>query len=217
MARHRRGEQWELDDAVSVQPPSGDDVAVATADKLGSLRTGDYVKLRFRLRRPRPGTPPGERMWVRITGRDGEGYTGVLENQPQSIPGLDKGDDVRFGRQHVLSIWEPPSEEVPVAFVNRRLVAGRATTPPGVLCHDPYDEAQPPLPDGRRRSGWQLLVGDETEGQLDDPDAFVLVPLPELVQRYAPFAALVSRHERGRQYRWDAGAGAYIDQGAYQP
>ncbi len=217
MRRRRRGEHWELDDAAAVLPRSNDTERVAPSEKLRSLEPGEYVKLRFRLLHPRRGAPPAERMWVRVTARYGDGYVGILENQPETIPELDKGDAIRFGPEHVLSIWEPASHESKVAFVNRRLLENGPAKPPGVLCHDPADEDLPPLPDGRRRSGWQLLVGDETKEELDDPEAFVLVPLSDLVHRYAAFAALVASEERGRQYTWDEASWRYVDRGAYEP
>ncbi len=211
-----RGDHWELDDAASVQPASDEPVPLASPEKLEALEPGEFVKLRFRLRRPHPGEPPAERMWVRVVARERGRYRGVLENQPQAIQGLAKGDEVHFGAEHVLSIWEAPPEEVPVAFVNRRLLE-REELVPAVVCHDPAEEDRPPLPDGRRSSGWQLLVGDETEEELEDADGFELVPLADLVTRYPAFGALVAANDQGRQYLWDADAGHYVDNGPYEP
>jgi hypothetical protein len=210
-----RGDDWELDDAAAVQPPPADPMAVGSAEKLEALQPGEYVKLRFRLRRPPPGGPPGERMWVRVVARERGGYRGILENEPQAIKGLAKGDEVRFGPEHVLSIWEAIPEETPVAFVNRRLLEYDELVP-AVACHDPAEEERPVLPDGRRSSGWQLLVGDETAEELDDPEAFTLAAVADLASRYPAFGALVASGEEGRVYAWDGEAGNYVDHGPYE-
>ncbi len=46
-------------------------------------------------------------MWVKVTGRDGNGYyKGVLDNDPMYITGLKADDEIRFGPENVIDIWE---------------------------------------------------------------------------------------------------------------
>lgn len=70
-----------------------------------ALAPGDLVKLVF-LGTGEP--PPGERMWVSVTGRLVEAgkvtYHGMLDNRPVVIEGLDMGDDIEFEPKHVASI-----------------------------------------------------------------------------------------------------------------
>jgi hypothetical protein len=43
-------------------------------------------------------------MWVRVTGRDADGYAGVLDNVPSVPTTIKVGDTLRFGPQHVISV-----------------------------------------------------------------------------------------------------------------
>ena len=75
-----------------------------------SLRPGDIVKLMFRmvLRDPDSGAQQEkvERMWVGVTGRDGPGYVGALDNDPYCTKDLAAGAEIRFEPRHVIRIYE---------------------------------------------------------------------------------------------------------------
>jgi hypothetical protein len=214
----RRGD-WRLDDAEEGHRVDPERFPIPERARRESLRPGDYAKLRFRLVHPAPGRPPAERMWVRVSGVDGHHYLGLLDNRPEAIESLYKGAEIRFGPEHVVEVWEPPRRQPevrPVAFVNRRLLDDGSLYPT-LVCHDPAEEERPPLPDGRRCTGWQLLVGDETPEELDDAENIVLADVASLSERFPAFGRLVAEGEPGRQYRWDAETGAFVDAGAYTP
>ena len=42
-------------------------------------------------------------MWVSVTGRDPDGYTGVLTNVPSVITTIRQGDTILIGPEHVIS------------------------------------------------------------------------------------------------------------------
>jgi hypothetical protein len=63
----------------------------------GSLKEGDTVKLIF---------DETERMWVTITKSTEAGYIGVLVNIPSAIKTIAKDDEVEFGPEHIIDIWE---------------------------------------------------------------------------------------------------------------
>lgn len=59
----------------------------------------------------------GERMWVIVAERCGEGYIGILDNQPASFERRQEGDlcygaEVPFLPAHGIDIASPPTEYV---------------------------------------------------------------------------------------------------------
>lgn len=69
------------------------------------LRRGDVAKLIFTLPKPINGCE-SERMWVEVTGRDGDDYLGELDNDPlfPDELGIKWRSPVRFRACHVASI-----------------------------------------------------------------------------------------------------------------
>ena len=45
-----------------------------------------------------------ERMWVVVTRRDDDGYCGSLRNTPHEGLGLDWGDLIQFGPEHIAQV-----------------------------------------------------------------------------------------------------------------
>jgi hypothetical protein len=67
------------------------------------LRVGEQVKLAF----VGPGGAPGaERLWVKIHTVEPGRYAGTLQAAPFTLPGLERGDRVEFGPEHVIAINE---------------------------------------------------------------------------------------------------------------
>jgi uncharacterized protein YegJ (DUF2314 family) len=52
------------------------------------------------------GAPEGERMWVEVTKRDGDRFTGKLLNDPVFIDGLVYADEVHFGTEHIIDFTQ---------------------------------------------------------------------------------------------------------------
>jgi hypothetical protein len=131
-------------------------------------------------------------MWVKITEIQPTGYIGVLGNRPSAIKDLAAGDLVAFEPRHVISIndesWDRYANQV--AFVNRRLLENDDLEP-GFVAHEPADLELKPRSDGARASGWQLLVGDETEAELADVESVRAPNLGWLMERYPTFGKLV--------------------------
>jgi hypothetical protein len=78
------------------------DFWLPSAEMRSALRAGQTVMLVFHQRWFAGSLP--ERMWVRITGRNKEGYVGRLANEPQSVTALRFGDEVRFTPKNVIKI-----------------------------------------------------------------------------------------------------------------
>lgn len=63
-------------------------------------KVGDSIKLKF------SESGRNEYMWVNVTKCDGEKYEGVLDNDPIFIEGLKCGDNVKFGKDEILDIYQ---------------------------------------------------------------------------------------------------------------
>ncbi|MCL8026745.1 immunity protein Imm33 domain-containing protein [Nocardioides bruguierae] len=65
-------------------------------------------------------------------------------------------------------------------------------------------------PLGPHDSGWQLLVGDETPAELDDPFAIAVLPLAEVARRWPALAAVLRDGPLGGEWVRDAASGRYV-------
>lgn len=65
-----------------------------------AIRVGDYVKLIF------DHADGAERMWVCVTAKDGDSFSGTLANQPYRSA-LPYGAPVEFGPDHIIEILPP--------------------------------------------------------------------------------------------------------------
>ena len=188
----RQGQDWRLDDAEDLHRQNPRSFFIPSQQARESLQTHDVVRLRFVLTAREDGQPEAERMWLRVTAVGHNGYAGTLGNSPTAIRDLAPGDAIAFGPRHVIAILDEAWERYAdlVAFVNRRLLEDDELEP-SVVVHDPADGERPPRSDGSRASGWQLLVGDETDEELSDPGGVVTPYLDWLMDRYPPFGTLV--------------------------
>lgn len=176
-----------------------------------SLAGGDIARLLFYLANPAPDQPRAERMWVEVAETKSGRCMGTLMNQPTAIEHLAQGDTISFGPEHIIGLNDPrwAPFESRCAFVSRRLLEDD-TLEPGLVVHDPSDEQLAPRSDGQRASGWQVLVGDETDEELSDP-ANVRVPnLAWLMERYPAFAELVFSGATSGGWVLDKGSGRYV-------
>jgi hypothetical protein len=167
-----------------------------------SLKRGDVVRLLFDLIQPAPDQPGAERMWVMVDEVCDTTYVGILGNQPAAISDLARGDRIRFEPRHVIAVQDATWDRYAslTAFVSRRLIEDDELEP-SVAFHDPADEKLAPRSDGTRASGWQLLVGDESDDELSDVANVVTPNLGWLMERYPLFGRLVSSEARGGSWR----------------
>lgn len=75
-----------------------------------SLKGNDRAKLIFR------DSVGCERMWVELTSACGTLYTGKLINSPISLKGIQFGDKVEFGPEHVIDFMKIPCRGPGVVF-----------------------------------------------------------------------------------------------------
>jgi hypothetical protein len=79
------------------------------------LVPGDLAKLIFVQHEP----PAGERMWVRVVQKSGDGrYQGTLISRPATMSSPTPGDQVFFSAKHVTEVSRPGRDESgEVAFI----------------------------------------------------------------------------------------------------
>ena len=71
-----------------------------------NVKVGFLVKLIFTSEDP----PAGERMWVRVDGRRGPVYRGILQSKPVTMKDLIPGEEVRFGPEHICDVSPPDND-----------------------------------------------------------------------------------------------------------
>jgi uncharacterized protein YegJ (DUF2314 family) len=97
---------WFLSNAAALAKESPNTFDRPSDGEIRKLKKGDFVKLCFRLQSATGEGLNGERMWVKIIERKGTQMTGILNNDPILIPGLQYKDDVVFGEEHIYSMMQ---------------------------------------------------------------------------------------------------------------
>lgn len=187
--RKREPRPWSLLDAEVHNAAHPRSFFIPAREEREAIEVGGLVKLVFE-----DEAGDGERMWVEVTDRAPGGYVGILTNQPLVID-LDQGARVEFEPRHIIDIYEEHDDpyEAFVLYASARLLdsdddeVGYAV----FLASDRGRE----VADERTISGWQALVGDETEEELDDVESVRLPSLSWFMQREPAFAWLVQEHD----------------------
>jgi len=133
-----------------------------------ALSAGDVVQLHFFLLADAgPGSPAAERMWVEIEEKtfDPLRFIGVLTNQPVDIAGLNRGDLITFGPEHVARILVDPIDPELAELTEKSAIVSRLVFEEGGSIRWIYREAVPDEQD----SGWRIFNGDEPQEYLDNP------------------------------------------------
>ncbi len=165
-----------------------------------SLRPGDVAKVLFEIIDPGPGMPSAERMWVGVTGRDADGYTGVLTNVPSVITTIRQGDTVRFGPEHVIStLGDWP-------LLGKKILVSRRSHEQDLRPRWVYREE----PDNDQDSGWRALVGDETDDELNDASFILLQELGFVLDRWPELRSVLKTDPDNGGWEWDEQTRRYL-------
>lgn len=164
------------------------------------VRPGELVKLLFEVANPAPGVPSAERMWVRVTQARGHRYVGALDSTPAFLTTIGAGDLVEFGPEHIISLVEDWPLGDLKAVVSRR--SHLEDVRPRYVCRD-----EPIRPTD---SGWQVLIGDETDEELDDSSNILLQALGFVVNRWPELRAVFTAGEIGSEWVWDDEQATYV-------
>jgi len=185
------------------------------AERLAAIQSGDSVKLIFRP--TASGTKwDAERMWVQVRAVDGERLSGVLDNDPDDIPGLEVGAVVSFCSWHVIAIQFADDRAEPPPYDNSREYWERCMVDSGVLDGslqvDYLYREEPALsePDEYPDSGWRIR-GDmraSTDEEVDGRDP-AYVPVGAVLNKDDSWLHLIDE-PIGSAFRRDFASGTYV-------
>jgi hypothetical protein len=173
---------------------------IPTRAEREAVKPGESVKLLLELVDPGDGRPAAERLWVRVTAAEDGRYVGELENPPAALTSIGRGSRIEFGPEHIIALVDSWPLVDLKAVVSRR--SHEEDLRPGFLCRGeslrPHD------------SGWQVLVGDESDEELGDVSNVLLQPLGFLTDRWPELRPVFDAGEVGSEWIWDEAAGRYV-------
>lgn len=188
-----------------------------SAALLESLEPGDLVKVWFEYEPRWWNVYSGERMWVIIKARDGDGLTGELDNIPFDATGLKPGDKVQFRIENVLSAERQDPEgdatEPYWAF---------CTTSQAVLDGAPVDFLARSEPLERQAgdkgpdSGWSILAAGETGEQVYEAGLARSVPLGRVLNNDDRWLHLIDEPP-GQAFEWSDEASEFVRLAPFEP
>lgn len=202
---------WSLDDARELTEDAPYTFYLPSAEVLEMLQPGDIVQLVFRSEVNDDQDFAAERMWVKITGIDGDDFTGVLDNEPLSIPDLAEGDEIMFQSYHIINTQlDDPIPNIANQYWQRCFVTARVLydeQPVTCLYREELasDEEAP-----EDFSGWNLMAGDEDDAYLDDPDNWHYVALGAVLNIDDRFIDLLEA-PFGSEFEYDAERQAFVE------
>lgn len=169
---------YELEDPRPIAAESPYTYYLPSQARLDAVKVGDLIKLIIR------SLPPSrqynaERMWVEVISREGELWTGSLQNTPFDMPQLQIGNVISFPPSHIIDIdWNNPDETRMIpkqkekqywdrCMVDQEILDGIARV--GYLYREEPDMTQED--DNDPDSGWRIRadVRDLTDEQYDEP------------------------------------------------
>ncbi|ELV8579151.1 DUF2314 domain-containing protein [Vibrio vulnificus] len=96
-----------LEDGELLSKEYPDTFRVPSSDARSSIKLGSIVKLIFNMLDPDSEEGVSvERMWVEVKELEKGLYVGTLDNDPYGNVLLKCGDDVVFGPEHIIDIYE---------------------------------------------------------------------------------------------------------------
>lgn len=173
---------------------------IPTRAEREGVKPGDLVKLLFEIVDPTGDMPSAERMWVRVSEAKGGRYVGELDNEPRALQSIGPGSRIEFAPEHIISLLEDWPQGDLQAVVSRR--SHMQDLRPRYVCRD---EATRP-----QDSGWQVLVGDETDEEVSQSSNVLLQPLGFLANRWPELRSVFDAGEVGGEWVWDDALSAYM-------
>lgn len=171
---------FEIRDADDAAAESPHTFFIPSRDERVAIDIGDIVKLGFEYLWDIEEYG-GERMWVKVTGKRGLRYVGVLDNEPWE-KGLEVGLELEFGIEHILDIdWAIPENHpprVPHRTYYERCMVDDCVVEDGVRVEYLYRE-QPDMGeegDAYPDSGWRIRgeQGEQSDAEMENRSASYL-------------------------------------------
>lgn len=174
---------------------------IPTAQQTDALKAGDIVKIIFVLTHQKEDEPHAERMWVKITERNGKVFTGILNNEPYYLKSIKAGELLLFTVDHIASIYgyKPLFDETKFAVISVSALHNRQINwvTRSEELHDTLD------------SGWQLFYGDETQAYIDDHQNSTLIKLADVL-RFEPLLERVF-DKKGYAYAYNHERNIFVE------
>ena len=183
---------YTLEDAVELNEAYPRTFIIPSQAEKDALTVGMLVKLIFILNTPQDGCG-AERMWVEITERNGNTFSGILTNDPRYIESIKAGDIITFESNHIAAIYiegEAPFDGDKYAIITKRALENRQINQV-TRTDDLIDEQD---------SGWMFSFGDEDDDYYEDEENGAAVLLKDVLC----FEPLLERvlGERGYLYEY---------------
>lgn len=161
---------YYLDDATAIAEDAPYTFYIPSQSIIDQLEVGNLVKLIFIFESHEPEMPLAERMWVKITARNGSQFIGELNNLPLHIGVLSWGYEIAFQAKHIInSDVENEEENLVDKYTHRCLVTNEILQNKRKVKYlyreESLDERQPGIVD----SGWRIMAGDEDQDYTNDP------------------------------------------------
>jgi uncharacterized protein YegJ (DUF2314 family) len=95
---------------------------IPSVETTSSVQLGNYVKLIF----TQGDENPGERMWVKVTSREGDSWQGILANHPYTLPELKFNALIEFDTDNIIAVMSEEEllaitqdEQPPASYMDR--------------------------------------------------------------------------------------------------
>lgn len=173
-----------------------------TEEEIDELTVGDLVRLMFLLDKPLNNGCRAERMWVTIKEINPNHYVGILENQPYYITEITAGDEVRFMRYNIATLfthWEERFDRQKQAIITRRAL-DKWEINRAIRTEELIDEHD---------SGWQFFYGDEDREYINTPHTAILITIEEALRIEPLLESIICK--RGEVYRFDKARNAFVE------
>lgn len=140
---------------------------------IDKLEIGDLIKLIFVMKKQQTNGCHAEKMWVKITNKQNEIFTGILDNDPYYLKSVKAGDIITFNIENIAGIYVEKSSfnEKLFAIITKKALEKRQIN--WLVRTDNINNEQD--------SGWQLFYGDESSQYLDDPNNSTIISLEHIL------------------------------------
>ena len=169
---------WYLDDIIEHAKGFKYTFYVPPNSVIDRLGHGNEVRLRFNIINPVSKGPEAERMWVGITERDGNNFTGLLTNEPQYIGDLKLGDKIHFQTKNIMdSDLQSDDQDLVEKYIHRCFVSNKVLHQKEKVKYLYRNESKGEWKDEIFDSGWVIMSGEESQEYIDDHKNLSVVSL----------------------------------------
>lgn len=185
---------YTLENAEEIHKSNPRSFSIPRSDQRRNLPVGQTVKLIFEPCIEKGVRRFSERMWVKITRKDSSGYAGELDNAPAGIDGLELGDSIKFGPEHVIA-FIPTKTQLDLPFGQSLLVS------PEILASGDWPAlARRVSPAKAGDSGWRIYSSSETTPSSKSP--LTEVSVDELIAKFQILDSILDE-PHNTAWRWN--------------